>query len=194
MLAYPKCRYGVLPSLQRHSEPSGSSGGRRRRAGGKAPPPCRPPALHANHGQMDAIASAGLKRKFEDADVGSPGSNSDDEISNSDSADSCDSVNPSSSTGFIREWVGDGGRPCSQPPGASAIEHEAPGRGAGSALPLFIPYNPFGVMSRDLLTGPVSARPWGVSNITPQTGWSKVRPGPFLSPSQRSPLLKYFGG
>ncbi|XP_009470703.1 PREDICTED: cysteine/serine-rich nuclear protein 2 [Nipponia nippon] len=50
---------------------------------------------------MDAIASAGLKRKFEDADVGSPGSNSDDEISNSDSADSCDSVNPSSSTGFI---------------------------------------------------------------------------------------------
>uniref|UniRef100_A0A8B9Z1K5 Cysteine and serine rich nuclear protein 2 n=1 Tax=Buteo japonicus TaxID=224669 RepID=A0A8B9Z1K5_9AVES len=51
---------------------------------------------------MDAIASAGLKRKFEDADVGSPGSNSDiSEISNSDSADSCDSVNPSSSTGFI---------------------------------------------------------------------------------------------
>lgn len=56
---------------------------------------------------MDAIASAGLKRKFEDADVGSPGSNSDiSEISNSDSADSCDSVNPSSSTGFIREWSG----------------------------------------------------------------------------------------
>ncbi|XP_035170330.1 cysteine/serine-rich nuclear protein 2 isoform X2 [Oxyura jamaicensis] len=50
---------------------------------------------------MDAIASGGLKRKFEDADVGSPASNSDDEISNSDSADSCDSVNPSSSTGFI---------------------------------------------------------------------------------------------
>ncbi|CAM9937334.1 unnamed protein product [Bubo scandiacus] len=50
---------------------------------------------------MDAIASAGLKRKFEDADVGSPGSNSDDEISNSDSADSCDSVNPASSSGFI---------------------------------------------------------------------------------------------
>lgn len=53
---------------------------------------------------MDAIASGGLKRKFEDADVGSPASNSDDEISNSDSADSCDSVNPSSSSGFIREW------------------------------------------------------------------------------------------
>ncbi|KAM9368138.1 cysteine/serine-rich nuclear protein 2 [Phaethornis superciliosus] len=50
---------------------------------------------------MDGITSASLKRKFEDADVGSPGSNSDDEISNSDSADSCDSVNPSSSTGFI---------------------------------------------------------------------------------------------
>ncbi|KAM6294469.1 cysteine/serine-rich nuclear protein 2 [Aegotheles albertisi] len=50
---------------------------------------------------MDGVASAGLKRKFEDADVGSPGSNSDDEISNSDSADSCDSVNPSSSSGFI---------------------------------------------------------------------------------------------
>uniref|UniRef100_A0A8B9VS49 Cysteine and serine rich nuclear protein 2 n=1 Tax=Anas zonorhyncha TaxID=75864 RepID=A0A8B9VS49_9AVES len=66
------------------------------------PPPdrCAPP-LHASRGQMDAIASGGLKRKFEDADVGSPASNSDDEISNSDSADSCDSVNPSSSTGFI---------------------------------------------------------------------------------------------
>ncbi|XP_008101736.1 cysteine/serine-rich nuclear protein 2 [Anolis carolinensis] len=50
---------------------------------------------------MDAIASASLKRKFEDVDVGSPISNSDDEISNSDSADSCDSVNPPSSTGFI---------------------------------------------------------------------------------------------
>ncbi|XP_065606181.1 cysteine/serine-rich nuclear protein 2 [Cyrtonyx montezumae] len=50
---------------------------------------------------MDAIASGRLKRKFDDADVGSPASNSDDEISNSDSADSCDSVNPSSSSGFI---------------------------------------------------------------------------------------------
>lgn len=53
---------------------------------------------------MDAIPSAGVKRKFEDADVGSAGSNSDDEISNSDSADSCDSVNPASSSGFRREW------------------------------------------------------------------------------------------
>ncbi|XP_033927369.1 cysteine/serine-rich nuclear protein 2 [Melopsittacus undulatus] len=49
---------------------------------------------------MDAIPSAGIKRKFEDADVGSAGSNSDDEISNSDSADSCDSVNPSCSSAF----------------------------------------------------------------------------------------------
>ncbi|XP_062453223.1 cysteine/serine-rich nuclear protein 2 [Rhea pennata] len=50
---------------------------------------------------MDAVTSASLKRKFEEADVGSPVSNSDDEISNSDSADSCDSVNPPSSAGFI---------------------------------------------------------------------------------------------
>ncbi|XP_032994342.1 cysteine/serine-rich nuclear protein 2 [Lacerta agilis] len=50
---------------------------------------------------MDAIASASLKRKFDEVDVGSPISNSDDEISNSDSADSCDSVNPPNSTGFI---------------------------------------------------------------------------------------------
>lgn len=57
---------------------------------------------------MDAIASASLKRKFDDVDVGSPVSNSDDEISNSDSADSCDSVNPPSSTGFIRKWPGRG--------------------------------------------------------------------------------------
>ncbi|XP_037739996.1 cysteine/serine-rich nuclear protein 2 isoform X2 [Chelonia mydas] len=50
---------------------------------------------------MDAIASGSLKRKFEDVDVGSPISNSDDEISNSDSADSCDSLNPPSTMGFI---------------------------------------------------------------------------------------------
>lgn len=49
---------------------------------------------------MDTMASASLKRKYDDIDVGSP-NNSDDEISNSDSADSCDSVNPPSSTGFI---------------------------------------------------------------------------------------------
>ncbi|XP_075757807.1 cysteine/serine-rich nuclear protein 2 isoform X2 [Pelodiscus sinensis] len=50
---------------------------------------------------MDAIASGSLKRKFDDVDVGSPVSNSDDEISNSDSADSCDSLNPPSTMGFI---------------------------------------------------------------------------------------------
>ncbi|XP_014811172.1 PREDICTED: cysteine/serine-rich nuclear protein 2, partial [Calidris pugnax] len=50
---------------------------------------------------MEAVASGGLKRKCEDAEVGSAGSTSDDEVSNSDSADSCDSVNPASSTGFI---------------------------------------------------------------------------------------------
>lgn len=51
---------------------------------------------------MDAIASATLKRKFGDVDI----SNSDDEISNSDSADSYDSINPPSSTGVIRKWRG----------------------------------------------------------------------------------------
>uniref|UniRef100_A0A8C8SJK8 Cysteine and serine rich nuclear protein 2 n=1 Tax=Pelusios castaneus TaxID=367368 RepID=A0A8C8SJK8_9SAUR len=50
---------------------------------------------------MDAIASASLKRKFDDVDVGSPVSHSDDEISSSDSADSCDSLNPPSTMGFI---------------------------------------------------------------------------------------------
>lgn len=84
------------------------------------PPPARcAPPLHASRGQMDAIASGGLKRKFEDADVGSPASNSDDEISNSDSADSCDSVNPSSSTGFIREWPGMGTGTGTVPGGAA---------------------------------------------------------------------------
>uniref|UniRef100_A0A8B9QVR0 Cysteine and serine rich nuclear protein 2 n=1 Tax=Apteryx owenii TaxID=8824 RepID=A0A8B9QVR0_APTOW len=68
---------------------------------GKPLAPSRSPALHASPSPMDAVASASLKRKFEDVDVGSPGSNSDDEISNSDSADSCDSVNPPSSAGFI---------------------------------------------------------------------------------------------
>ncbi|XP_065515775.1 cysteine/serine-rich nuclear protein 2 isoform X1 [Lathamus discolor] len=69
-------------------------------AADEAQVPSLPTGSHASHGQMDAIPSAGIKRKFEDADVGSAGSNSDDEISNSDSADSCDSVNPSSSSGF----------------------------------------------------------------------------------------------
>uniref|UniRef100_A0A8C6R5X5 Cysteine-serine-rich nuclear protein 2 n=1 Tax=Nannospalax galili TaxID=1026970 RepID=A0A8C6R5X5_NANGA len=43
---------------------------------------------------MDAFMGSGLKRKFDDVDVGSSVSNSDDEISSSDSADSCDSLNP----------------------------------------------------------------------------------------------------
>lgn len=107
---------------------------------------------------MDAIASAGLKRKCEDVDVGSPGSNSDDEISNSDSADSCDSVNPSSSTGFIREWSGTvtGRVPNLRVPLPLRMGHldmglalsfpwtwgwlcPSPAHGAGSALPLLHP-------------------------------------------------------
>ncbi|XP_078544973.1 cysteine/serine-rich nuclear protein 2 [Lissotriton helveticus] len=55
-------------------------------------------------GQMDAVTSASLKRKFEEVDVGSPIStpkDSDDEISNSDSADSCDSLNPPTTTSLI---------------------------------------------------------------------------------------------
>ncbi|XP_030366495.1 cysteine/serine-rich nuclear protein 2 isoform X1 [Strigops habroptila] len=98
MLAYPKCRGGFLPSPQRHHRAAGR--GWRCGAGGEVLVPSLPTGSHASHGQMDAIPSAGIKRKFEDADVGSAGSNSDDEISNSDSADSCDSVNPSSSSGF----------------------------------------------------------------------------------------------
>ncbi|XP_077339804.1 cysteine/serine-rich nuclear protein 2 [Lithobates pipiens] len=53
---------------------------------------------------MDAVTSRSLKRKFEDVDVGSPIStpkDSDDEISNSDSAESCDSINAPTTTGLI---------------------------------------------------------------------------------------------
>ncbi|CAH2224553.1 cysteine serine-rich nuclear 2 [Pelobates cultripes] len=53
---------------------------------------------------MDAITSRSFKRKFEEVDVSSPIStpkDSDDEISNSDSAESCDSINAPTSTGFI---------------------------------------------------------------------------------------------
>ncbi|XP_038608787.1 cysteine/serine-rich nuclear protein 2 [Tachyglossus aculeatus] len=49
---------------------------------------------------MDAFAGSSLKRKFEEVDAGSSLSNSDDEISSSDSADSCDSLNPPSTTGL----------------------------------------------------------------------------------------------
>ncbi|KAG8585492.1 hypothetical protein GDO81_005050 [Engystomops pustulosus] len=53
---------------------------------------------------MDAVTSRSLKRKFEEVDAGSPIStskDSDDEISNSDSADSCDSINAPTTTGLI---------------------------------------------------------------------------------------------
>lgn len=49
---------------------------------------------------MDAFTGSGLKRKFDDVDVGSSVSNSDDEISSSDSADSCDSLNPPTTASF----------------------------------------------------------------------------------------------
>lgn len=52
---------------------------------------------------MDAFTGSGLKRKFDDVDVGSSVSNSDDEISSSDSADSCDSLNPPTTASFTRE-------------------------------------------------------------------------------------------
>ncbi|KAM4643930.1 cysteine/serine-rich nuclear protein 2 isoform 3-T3 [Amazona ochrocephala] len=93
----PKPILVAIPE-ERHRRAAGR--GWRCGAGGEALVPSLPSGSHASHGQMDAIPSAGIKRKFEDADVGSAGSNSDDEISNSDSADSCDSVNPSSSSGF----------------------------------------------------------------------------------------------
>ncbi|XP_075708057.1 cysteine/serine-rich nuclear protein 2 [Rhinoderma darwinii] len=53
---------------------------------------------------MDAVTSRSLKRKFEEVDAGSPIStskDSDDEISNSDSADSCDSINAPTTTELI---------------------------------------------------------------------------------------------
>nr|XP_015199647.1 PREDICTED: cysteine/serine-rich nuclear protein 2 isoform X1 [Lepisosteus oculatus] len=52
-------------------------------------------------GLMEAVSGLGLKRRFEEVDSGSPYStpkDSDDEISSSDSADSCDSLNPPSSS------------------------------------------------------------------------------------------------
>ncbi|KAM8912855.1 cysteine/serine-rich nuclear protein 2 isoform 1-T5 [Lycaon pictus] len=49
---------------------------------------------------MDAFTGSSLKRKFDDVDVGSSVSNSDDEISSSDSADSCDSLNPPTTASF----------------------------------------------------------------------------------------------
>ncbi|KAM8990593.1 cysteine/serine-rich nuclear protein 2 isoform 2-T2 [Ara ararauna] len=90
----------ILVAIPGSRHPRAAGRGWRCGAGGEVLVPSLPTGSHASHGQMDAIPSAGIKRKFEDADVGSAGSNSDDEISNSDSADSCDSINPSSSSGF----------------------------------------------------------------------------------------------
>lgn len=52
---------------------------------------------------MDAFTGSGLKRKFDDVMWARLASNSDDEISSSDSADSCDSLNPPTSASFTRE-------------------------------------------------------------------------------------------
>lgn len=55
---------------------------------------------------MEAGSSLSLKRRYEEVDNSSPFStpkDSDDDISSSDSADSCDSLNPPSSTAFTRE-------------------------------------------------------------------------------------------
>lgn len=55
---------------------------------------------------MEAASSLSLKRRYEEVDNSSPFStskDSDDEISSSDSADSCDSLNPPSSTAFTRK-------------------------------------------------------------------------------------------
>lgn len=60
---------------------------------------------------MEAGSSLSLKRRYEEVDGGSLFStpkDSDDDISSSDSADSCDSLNPSSSTTFTRKY-GTGG-------------------------------------------------------------------------------------
>uniref|UniRef100_A0AAQ4NP89 Cysteine and serine rich nuclear protein 2 n=1 Tax=Gasterosteus aculeatus aculeatus TaxID=481459 RepID=A0AAQ4NP89_GASAC len=55
---------------------------------------------------MEAGSSLSLKRRYEEVDNNSPFStpkDSDDDISSSDSADSCDSLNPPSSTAFTRK-------------------------------------------------------------------------------------------
>lgn len=55
---------------------------------------------------MEAGSSLGLKRRYEEVDNSSPFStpkDSDDDISSSDSADSCDSLNPPSSISFTRK-------------------------------------------------------------------------------------------
>lgn len=55
---------------------------------------------------MEAGSSLSLKRRYEEVDNGSLFStpkDSDDDISSSDSADSCDSLNPPSRTEFTRK-------------------------------------------------------------------------------------------
>lgn len=56
---------------------------------------------------MEAGSSLSLKRRYEEVDNSSPFSfmpkDSDDDISSSDSADSCDSLNPPSSSTFTRK-------------------------------------------------------------------------------------------
>lgn len=55
---------------------------------------------------MEEGSSLSLKRRYEEVDNSSPFStvkDSDDDISSSDSADSCDSLNPPSSTAFTRK-------------------------------------------------------------------------------------------
>lgn len=55
---------------------------------------------------MEEGSSLSLKRRYEEVDNSSPFStvkDSDDDVSSSDSADSCDSLNPPSSTAFTRE-------------------------------------------------------------------------------------------
>ncbi|KAM8864503.1 cysteine/serine-rich nuclear protein 2 isoform 2-T2 [Spinachia spinachia] len=62
--------------------------------------PCLYPRQHVS---MEAGSSLSLKRRYEEVDNNSPFStpkDSDDDISSSDSADSCDSLNPPSSTAF----------------------------------------------------------------------------------------------
>lgn len=55
---------------------------------------------------METVTALGLKRRYEEVDVGSPCStpkDSDDDISSSDSADSCDSLNAPSSSHTRKE-------------------------------------------------------------------------------------------
>ncbi|KAL4623683.1 cysteine/serine-rich nuclear protein 2-like [Arapaima gigas] len=58
----------------------------------------------SHSGVMETATALGLKRKFEEVDSGSPYStpkDSDDDISSSDSADSCDSLNAPSTTSIL---------------------------------------------------------------------------------------------